>query len=72
MFAADLRHVQAGGAHLVREFDNFAVYAAQTFDGLTAAAAKQISRQGECSLPRIRVDGDGALGPYPDLATRAG
>jgi len=46
VFAAELRRLHDGGAHLVRGYDNFAIYAEHTFDGLTANAAKQLSRQG--------------------------
>jgi hypothetical protein len=46
VFAAELRRLHDGGAHLVRGYDNFARYAEHTFDGLTASAAKQLSRQG--------------------------
>lgn len=46
VFATELRRLHDGGAHLVRGYDNFAVYAEHTFDGLTANAAKQLSRQG--------------------------
>lgn len=45
LFAAELRRLHDGSAHLVRGYDNFAVDAEQTFDGLTAAAAKQLSRR---------------------------
>jgi hypothetical protein len=50
VFAAELRCLHDGGAHLVRGYDNFAVYAEHTFDGLTANAAKQLSRQGAVLL----------------------
>ncbi len=59
VFAAELRRLHDGGAHLVRGFENFAVYAEQTFDGLSANAAKQLSRQGGVLLSlerRGRVD----------------
>jgi hypothetical protein len=46
VFAAELRRLHDGGAHLFRGYDNFAVYAEHTFDGLIANAAKQLSRQG--------------------------
>lgn len=61
-FAAELRRLQDGQAHLVRGYDNFGTYAEQTFDGLTAATAKQLSRQGGVLLllernGRISLDG---------------
>jgi hypothetical protein len=64
-FAAELRRLQDGQAHLVRGYDNFGTYAQQTFDGLTAAAAKQLSRQGGVLLllqrrKRISLEGNGA------------
>ncbi len=74
VFAAELRRLQDGGAHLVRGYDNFAVYAEQTFDGLTANAAKQISRQGGVllSLERHgRVELDGRTLPVASTALRA-
>ena len=63
-FAAELRRLQDGQAHLVRGYDNFGTYAQQTFDGLTAAAAKQLSRQGGVLLllerrKRISLEGNG-------------
>jgi hypothetical protein len=45
-FAAELRRLQDGEAHIVRGFDQFGDYAEYTFDGLTAAAAWQVARQG--------------------------
>lgn len=64
-FAADLRRLQDGQAHLVRGFENFGTYAEHTFDGLSAAAAKQLSRQGAVLLllerqHRIVLEGRGA------------
>lgn len=75
IFAAELRRLHDGGAHLVRGYDNFAVYASQTFDGLTASAAKQLSRQGGVLLclerhGRIRLD-DGRALPVATTALRA-
>jgi hypothetical protein len=63
-FAAELRRLQDGQAHLVRGYDNFGTYAQQTFDGLTAATAKQLSRQGGVLLllqrrNRISLEGNG-------------
>jgi hypothetical protein len=74
VFAAELRRLHDGGAHLVRGYDNFAIYAEQTFDGLTAHAAKQLSRQGGVLLAleqhgRVTLDG-GAL-PVATTALRA-
>src|SRR3954451_15746806 len=42
-FAADLRRLQDGEAHLTRGFSSFGAYAEHTFDGLSAANAKKIS-----------------------------
>jgi hypothetical protein len=63
-FAAELRRLQDGQAHLVRGYDNFGTYAQQTFDGLSAPAAKQLSRQGSVLLVlerrgRIALEGLG-------------
>jgi len=63
-FAAELRRLQDGQAHLVRGYHNFGTYAQQTFDGLTAATAKQLSRQGGVLLllerrKRISLEGNG-------------
>jgi hypothetical protein len=49
-FAADLRRLQDGEAHLTRGFSSFGAYAEHTFDGLTAANAKKISTQGAVLL----------------------
>ncbi len=49
-FAADLRRLQDGEAHLTRGFSSFGAYAEHTFDGLTAANAKKISIQGAVLL----------------------
>jgi len=49
-FCADLRRLQDGGAHFVRGFDSFGAYVEHTFDGLSAASAKQLSRQGHALL----------------------
>jgi hypothetical protein len=46
LLAVELRQLQDGGAHLVRGFSNFGEYAENRFDGLSAANAKQLSRQG--------------------------
>jgi len=55
VFAAELRRLQDGGAHFVRGFDNFGHYAEHTFEGLTANAAKQLSRQGGVLLTLQRA-----------------
>jgi hypothetical protein len=49
-FAADLRRLQDGEAHLTRGFSSFGAYAEHTFDGLSAANAKKISIQGAILL----------------------
>src|SRR3954447_22039026 len=49
-FAADLRRLQDGEAHLTRGFASFGAYAEHTFDGLSAANAKKISIQGAVLL----------------------
>ncbi len=49
-FAADLRRLQDGEAHLTRGFSSFGAYAEHTFDGLSAANAKKISIQGAVLL----------------------
>ena len=49
-FAADLRRLQDGEAHLTRGFSSFGTYAEHTFDGLSAANAKKISVQGAVLL----------------------
>src|ERR671917_2865837 len=49
-FAADLRRLQDGEAHLTRGFTSFGAYAEHTFDGLSAANAKKISIQGAVLL----------------------
>jgi hypothetical protein len=49
-FAADLRRLQDGEAHLTRGFSSFGAYAERTFDGLSAANAKKISVQGAVLL----------------------
>jgi hypothetical protein len=49
-FAADLRRLQDGEAHLTRGFSSFGAYAEHTFDGLSAANAKKISVQGAALL----------------------
>jgi hypothetical protein len=61
---ADLRRLQDGGAHFVRGFKSFGAYIEHTFDGLTAANAKQLSRQGHVLLvleshDRISLAGQG-------------
>src|SRR6195952_5569378 len=60
-FAADLRRLQDGEAHLTRGFSSFGAYAEHTFDGLSAANAKKISVQGAVLLAlerhdRVRLD----------------
>jgi len=49
-FAADLRRLQDGEAHLTRGFSSFGAYAEHTFDGLSVANAKKISIQGAVLL----------------------
>lgn len=49
-FAAELRRLQDGQAHFEYGFDNFGAFAEHTFDGLTAASAKQFSRMGAVLL----------------------
>ena len=49
-FAADLRRLQDGEAHLTRGFSSFGAYAEHIFDGLSAANAKKISLQGAVLL----------------------
>jgi hypothetical protein len=49
-FAADLRRLQDGQAHLTRGFSSFGAYTEHTFDGLSAANAKKISVQGAVLL----------------------
>jgi len=49
-FAADLRRLQDGEAHLTRGFSSFGAYAEHTFDGLSATNAKKISIQGAVLL----------------------
>lgn len=44
VFAAELRRLHDGGAHLVRGYDNFAIYAQHTFDALTANTAREARR----------------------------
>jgi hypothetical protein len=55
-FAADLRRLQDGEAHLTRGFSSFGVYAEHTFDGLSAANAKKISVQGAVLLVLERYE----------------
>jgi hypothetical protein len=67
-FAADLRRLQDGEAHLTRGFSSFGAYAEHTFDGLSAANAKKISTQGAVLLvleqhARISLDEQTALLP---------
>lgn len=69
-FAADLRRLQDGAAHLVRGFDNFGTYVEHTFDGISAASAKQLSRQGHALIVledngRISLEGQGRDIPGP-------
>jgi hypothetical protein len=49
-FAADLRRLQDGEAHLTRGFSSFGAYAEHVFDGLSAANAKKVSVQGAVLL----------------------
>ena len=49
-FAADLRRLQDGEAHLTRGFSSFGAYAEHIFDGLSAANAKKISVHGAVLL----------------------
>jgi hypothetical protein len=67
-FAADLRRLQDGEAHLTRGFSSFGAYAEHTFDGLSAANAKKISTHGAVLLAleqhdRISLDEQTALLP---------
>jgi hypothetical protein len=67
-FAADLRRLQDGEAHLTRGFSSFGAYAEHTFDGLSAANAKKISTQGAVLLAlehhqRISLDEQAVLLP---------
>jgi hypothetical protein len=67
-FAADLRRLQDGEAHLTRGFSSFGAYAEHTFDGLSAANAKKISVHGAVLLvleqhDRISLDELTALLP---------
>src|SRR5436190_9068970 len=55
-FAADLRRLQDGEAHLTRGFSSFGAYAEHTFDGLSAANAKKISVHGAVLLALERHD----------------
>src|SRR4051812_46640858 len=55
-FAADLRRLQDGEAHLTRGFSSFGAYAKHTFDGLSAANAKKISTHGAVLLVLERHD----------------
>jgi hypothetical protein len=55
-FAADLRRLQDGQAHLTRGFSSFGSYAEHIFDGLSAANAKKISVQGAVLLVLERRD----------------
>lgn len=63
-FAAELRRLQDGQAHLARGYPNFGTYVERTFDGISAASASQISRQGAVLLvlednKRISLEGKG-------------
>jgi hypothetical protein len=74
VFAAELRRLHDGGAHLVRGYDNFAIYAEHTFDGLTANAAEQLSRQGGVLLTlehRSRIELEQPRLPVATTALRA-
>jgi hypothetical protein len=67
-FAADLRRLQDGEAHLTRGFSSFGVYAEHTFDGLSAANAKKISVQGAVLLVlerhgRVSLSGQASVLP---------
>jgi len=67
-FAADLRRLQDGEAHLTRGYSSFGAYAEHTFDGLSAANAKKISVQGAVLLAldhheRISLEDQAALLP---------
>jgi hypothetical protein len=67
-FAADLRRLQDGEAHLTRGFSSFGAYAEHTFDGLSAANAKKISIQGAVLLvleQHERIALDDPAGPLP-------
>jgi hypothetical protein len=63
-FAADLRRLQDGGAHLLYGFDNFGTFAEHEFEGLSSASARQLTRQGHAALEleaagRISLEGRG-------------
>jgi hypothetical protein len=67
-FAADLRRLQDGEAHLTRGYSSFSAYAEHTFDGLSAANAKKISIHGAVLLAlerheRISLNDQTALLP---------
>lgn len=49
-FAAELRRLQDGGAHLIRGYPNFGAYAESLFEGLSSINAQQMSRQGNVLL----------------------
>lgn len=49
-FAAELRQLQVGKAHLIHGASNFAVWAEEEFDGLSAANVKQIVRAGGVAI----------------------
>jgi len=58
-FAAQLRQLQIGKAHLIHGVSNFAVWAEGEFDGLSAANVKQIVRAGGVAIAlerRGRID----------------
>jgi hypothetical protein len=50
LFAAELRRLQRGSAHLLRGYSSFGPYAESVFEGMTASNAVQISRTGEILL----------------------
>lgn len=47
---ADLRRLQDGGVHLLYGEKNFATWAEDTFEGLSAGNVKQLTRAGEVAL----------------------
>jgi len=49
-FAAELRKLQDGQAHIARGYSNFGLYVERTFEGIGAGNAQQISRTGHVLL----------------------
>lgn len=69
---ADLRRLQDGGAHFARGFDSFGAYVEHTFHGLSAASAKQLSRQGQVLLALEEHDKISLQGHARDLPGTTG